>query len=428
MKKKKRTPEKKMSTTDFSILDLDISMKNEEPVKCGEIIFQQNTFLYFCTNCSDQIFEDIASFTAHFYICSMESAAQDEADRFEEIVKEVLLSCEEDLQQEPLLPPFTPPTQPLPLQQLQEQSFHQPFNEVKLNNSIIEVQTQMPLYDEMMVNSDEDNNKLFPDLDDTGCGRDSLYLSDSEYTPKAKKSKRKMMKPRKSKIVYKDSYKCEICDKVFDKRASFLGHRRDHKKNFLCPKCGKSFSQSNHLSIHLRTHSGEKPYQCLICETRFRDKTALACHQRVHTREKPFECQHCGKAFTTNWGRKFHTRQHTKEVQYKCEICEKVYVNQYAYQIHMKTHSGKRDFECDICKQKFFTVWVLKAHMAVHGVDKFFECEYCGSKFPRKRTLLEHQKLHADKKQYKCEECGKDFAQYSGLCSHRKFHHKKNEN
>lgn len=402
-----------MSTTDFSILDLDISLKNEDPVKCGEIIFQQNTFLYFCTNCCDQIFEEIASFTAHFYACSEESAAQEEADRFEEIVKEVLLSCEEEFQQEP--------TQPEPLPQLQDEPF-QPFNEVKLNHAEIEVQTQLPLYDEM-VNSDED--KLFPDLDDTG--RDSLYLSDSEFTPKPKKSKRKS-KPRKSKIVYKDTYKCEVCDKVFDKRASFLGHRRDHRKNFLCPKCGKSFSQSNHLSIHLRTHSGEKPYQCPICETRFRDKTALACHQRVHTREKPFVCQHCGKAFTTNWGRKFHTRQHTKEVQFKCEICEKVYVNQYAHKIHMKTHSGKRDFECSVCKQKFFTIWVLKAHMAVHGVDKFFECEYCGSKFPRKRTLLEHQKLHAEKKQYKCEECGKDFAQYSGLYSHRKFHHKKNEN
>lgn len=81
---------------DLSFLDLDISMKNEEPVKCGEIIFQQNTFLYFCTNCCDRIFEEISSFTAHFYSCTEDSAAQEQAATFEEIVKQVLLTCEEE--------------------------------------------------------------------------------------------------------------------------------------------------------------------------------------------------------------------------------------------------------------------------------------------------------------------------------------------
>ncbi|PIO10906.1 hypothetical protein AB205_0037750, partial [Aquarana catesbeiana] len=56
------------------------------------------------------------------------------------------------------------------------------------------------------------------------------------------------------------------------------------------PECGGSFSSELSLSVHQRSHTGEKPYACSECGKCFSQKSDLVAHQRSHTGEKPYSC------------------------------------------------------------------------------------------------------------------------------------------
>lgn len=104
-------------------------------------------------------------------------------------------------------------------------------------------------------------------------------------------------------------YRCDICDKIFNKSCYLTQHNKTFHcgdKPFKCQRCGKRFPCDASHEEHVAKHGGDKPFKCEQCPKAFNHKTDLRRHMCLHSGSKPFSCIQCGKGFI----RKDHMVKH----------------------------------------------------------------------------------------------------------------------
>ncbi|MGH0144900.1 UNVERIFIED_CONTAM: hypothetical protein FKN15_039247 [Acipenser sinensis] len=76
-------------------------------------------------------------------------------------------------------------------------------------------------------------------------------------------------------------------------------------------------------------------------------------------------CEYCGKIFKNCSNLTVHRRSHTGERPYKCDLCNYACAQSSKLTRHMKTHGqlGKEVYRCDICQMPFSVYSTLEKHM-----------------------------------------------------------------
>lgn len=84
----------------------------------------------------------------------------------------------------------------------------------------------------------------------------------------------------------KSAHECEFCHKSFKFRSKLDRHLlvHTHLKQYNCIYCPSSFSLPYNLSVHLRIHQGLKPYHCTYpeCGKSFTQSNNLTVHKKTH--------------------------------------------------------------------------------------------------------------------------------------------------
>ncbi|KAK4299185.1 hypothetical protein Pmani_028532 [Petrolisthes manimaculis] len=103
---------------------------------------------------------------------------------------------------------------------------------------------------------------------------------------------------------------CSHCGETFSKKWKLNMHERQHedrKVEVACEVCGKVMRGAMALKKHVSmVHETRPKHPCDFCAKSFKRKETLNVHLRIHTGEKPFPCSRCEYASETKGNLKAH--------------------------------------------------------------------------------------------------------------------------
>lgn len=227
------------------------------------------------------------------------------------------------------------------------------------------------------------------------------------------------------------------CGEILHSKKKLAWHKEIHDaKPKACAHCSEKFIHMASLTRHMRHAHNERfvpeedrsseNVECPICKGIYL-KSSLEVHIRNHSGQRPFTCNVCNKDFTTKWNLKLHKWTHAARAAkpYKCDLCKGAFIRETDFIAHMNSHKSVRPYTCNHCGAQFIRKYNCQRHVKEHEKAKTFACQVCGKSFHRSYYLKDHMRVHSGVRPFSCHVCGKTSTTKSNHNKHVMIHHAK---